>query len=238
MKNKTIAIICAMDKERESFLSILNNIEVTHILNQEFLDGTYHSNKIIITVCGIGKVNAAIISTLLLEHFNPDLVINSGIAGGYNRTLKTLDVLVCDKIVYSDVDMTSDDFSEVKYGQLQDMPPYFMTDRVIFESFKKLNIGPFIHYGDIASGDQFVTDYKKVSTLIQDHLSDYNIFACDMESASIAHTCFLFKKPVFIVRAISDIIGSNVPLEYTSFSNKASNEAMKIVMAIIDEISF
>ena len=96
MKHKIIAVICAMDIELEGYKNLLCNSCVEQIIGHEFLVGDYLDNKLVITKCGIGKVNAAWITMLLVEHYNPDLVINSGIAGGYSKQLKTLDVVVAD----------------------------------------------------------------------------------------------------------------------------------------------
>ena len=128
MKHKIIAVICAMDIELEGYKNLLCNSCVEQIIGHEFLIGDYLDNKLVITKCGIGKVNAAWITMLLVEHYNPDLVINSGIAGGYSKQLKTLDVVVAEDVVYSDVDMTTDAFTDLRYGQLQDFPLTFKAD--------------------------------------------------------------------------------------------------------------
>ena len=136
MKQKIIAIICAMDIELEGYKKNLNNLVIEHIIGQEFLIGDYLNNKLVITKCGIGKVNAAAITLLMIEHYNPDLLINSGIAGGYAKCLKTLDVVVADQVVYSDVDMTTDAFTNLRYGQLQDLPFTFKSNVQILNKIK------------------------------------------------------------------------------------------------------
>ena len=85
---KQIGIIVAMDCEIQQLKSRINILEQMSICNTDFFVGTYKDVKIVFTTAGIGKVNAAITTMLMIEHFNPNLIINTGIAGGYNQNLK------------------------------------------------------------------------------------------------------------------------------------------------------
>ena len=233
MKHKIIAIICAMDIELEGYKKLIKNNSIEQIVGHEFLVGDYLDNKLVITKCGIGKVNAAAITLLLIEHYNPDLIINSGIAGGYAKSLKTLDVVVAEKVVYSDVDMTTDAFTDLRYGQLQDLPLTFKSNEEVLNKVRNLKLSNNIYFGTIMTGDQFVTDYKKTDNIVSAHFSDLNVLACDMESCAIAHICYLTKTAFIIVRSISDIIGSTNEFDYLSFSTKAVEKVSKKVLEII-----
>jgi adenosylhomocysteine nucleosidase len=233
MEHKIIAIICAMDIELEGYKKLLQNQFVEYNLGHEFLIGDYQNNKLVITKCGIGKVNAAAITLLLIEHYNPDLLFNSGIAGGYSKKLKTLDIVVATNVVYSDVDMTSDEFTDLRYGQLQDLPLTFKPcDKTLNQVFN-MELDSQIHFGTIMTGDQFVTDYRKTDLIVTNHFSDLNILACDMESCAVAHVCYLTKTPFLIVRSISDIIGSSNSFDYQTFAPIAAKNATDIVNYII-----
>lgn len=233
MEHKIIAIICAMDIELEGYKKLLENQFVEYNLGHEFLIGDYQNNKLVITKCGIGKVNAAAITLLLIEHYHPDLLFNSGIAGGYSKKLKTLDIVVATNVVYSDVDMTSDEFTDLRYGQLQDLPLTFKPcDKTLNQVFN-MELDSKIHFGTIMTGDQFVTDYRKTDLIVTNHFSDLNILACDMESCAVAHVCYLTKTPFLIVRSISDIIGSSNSFDYQTFAPIAAKNATDIVNYII-----
>lgn len=235
MQYKIIGIICAMDIELEGYKHILEN-QVTEIkLGHEFLIGDYLNNKLVITKCGIGKVNAAAITLLLIEHYNPDLLFNSGIAGGYAKKLKTLDVVIATDVVYSDVDMTSDEFTDLRYGQLQDLPFTFKPSQEIIKQVFNMKSDYNVYFGTIMTGDQFVTDYRKTDLIVTNHFSDLNILACDMESCAVAHVCYLTKTPFLIVRSISDIVGSSNCFDYQTFAPIASANATNIVNFIIKE---
>lgn len=236
MKNKIIAVICAMDIELEGYKKLLSNIRKEQIINHEFLVGNYLDNKLVITKCGIGKVNAAAITLLLVEHFNPDLIINSGIAGGYAKELKTLDVVIAEQVVYSDVDMTTDAFTDLRYGQLQDLPFTFNSNVEVLNQVRNLKLNNNIYFGTIMTGDQFVTDYNKTDNIVKEYFSDINILACDMESCAIAHICYLTKTEFIIVRSISDLIGSSDAFDYQTFAPIAAKNATDLVEFIIKEV--
>lgn len=236
MKHKLIGIICAMDIEMDLIKNSLQNITCEKRLSYEFYIGDYQNNKVVITKCGIGKVNAAIVTLLLIEHYNPDLIFNSGIAGGYSKDLKTLDIIVAEKLVYSDVDMTTDAFTDLKYGQLQDFPLCFKTDEYCISKLRNVLVDNNIYFGTIITGDQFVTDYQKTKMLVDNHFQDLNVLACDMESCSIAQVCYLIKKPLIVIRSISDVIGSSNGFDYQTFAPIAANNAAKIVEYVIKNI--
>ena len=236
MKHKTVGIICAMDIELQGFKDKLENLEVKVFLNHEFYVGDYLENTLVITKCGIGKVNAAAICLLLIENFHPDILFNSGIAGGYGKSLKTLDIVVAEQLVYSDFDMTSDAFSNLRYGQIEFFPLTFKTDETIVNKIKELNNKDNIYFGTIATGDQFVTNYDKVDMIVNNYFSDLNVLAFDMESCAIAHVCYLTKTKVLVIRSISDIIGSTNAFDYGAFAPIAAKNATDLVNFIIKEI--
>lgn len=236
MKQKIIAIICAMDIELEGYKSILTNLSTEHIVGHEFLVGDYQNNKLVITKCGIGKVNAAAITLLTIEHYNPDLLINSGIAGGYAKHLKTLDVVIAEQVVYSDVDMTTDAFTNLRYGQLQDLPLTFKTCEKVLREIKNLKLSNNLYFGTIMTGDQFVTSYENTDKIVSKYFNDLNVLACDMESCAVGHVCYLTNTKFIIVRSISDLIGSSDAFDYQTFAPIAANNATLLVNYIIKEV--
>ncbi len=224
-----IGIIAAMDKEIAALREKIKYIEEISIMNQIFYIGIVNEKKVVFTISGIGKVNAAITTTLLIEHFHPQLVINSGIAGGYLSSLKTLDIIVANKVIYSDVDMTSDIIGCFPYGQIEGSPEYFVP------KYQLINSNECI-FGAIMSGDQFVDDYVKAKELIDKHFSNYDVIAVDMESASISQVCTKYKTDFLIIRSISDIIGKSNGMDYNTFSILASNKSCDIVFEVIKKI--
>lgn len=232
---KTIVIVVAMDKELLTFKSYLEDLQEQDLNNKKIYVGKLGKYQIILSKSGIGKVSSAIILTMLIEKYHPSLVINMGIAGGYKRILKTLDSVIVTKALYSDVNMLEDAYTDLAYGQLEDMPPYFEID----ESLQKqlhLIVPSNVYFGTALSGDQFVTSYDKCQALVDKYFSKYDVLTFDMETASVFHTCYLYKLPCLVIRTISDLIGSSDALDYGVFSVKASEIVGHLCKNIIEKI--
>jgi adenosylhomocysteine nucleosidase len=236
MINKVIGIICAMDIELKGIKEFLTSIQEIKNMNYTFYQGEYANNTIICTKCGIGKVNAGIVTTLLIEHFHPDLIFNSGIAGGYDRKLRTLDAVIAQGAVYGDVDMSAYAAGSFPYGMLEGFPREFRLDNEILKSLQKISFPFTTYFGTICTTDTFVTDYEKTKKMIDEHFSDLNIMACDMESCAIAQACYLQNVKFIIVRTISDCIGNNNAIDYLKFSQTAALNASSMLKLIIEKM--
>lgn len=225
----TYGIIVAMNKEVTVLKEKITILKEHKICNLTFFEGNYHGKKIVFATAGIGKVNAAITTILMIEHFKPDLIINTGIAGGYEQTLKPLDIIVADKVLYSDVDMTSEAAGGYAYGQLEGLDLYMKPSIKLIEKYQNLK------FGALLTGDQFVTNYENFDKMVKRYFSSYNVIGCDMESGSIAQVCTINNTNFLIIRAISDIIGSTNPFDYNVFSTAAADKVSNFVLSIIEE---
>ena len=224
-----IAVICAMTLEAEGLKAKLENVKEVVILNKTFYTGTIKNKEIVLVVCGIGKVSAGITTALLIEHFKPSLIINSGIAGGYSKKLNTLDLVVSSKAAYYDVDLTADG---AEYGKLPDLPKYFETDKTIVNLLDKNNIK--YHYGLIITADTFASNRNKISAIVDKYYSE-EVFAVDMESASVAQVCYMNNVPFINFRVISDVIGEKSQLSmYYNFAVDAANKSIDAILSIVE----
>lgn len=224
---KIYGIIVAMSKEITILKEKITILKEHQICNLTFFEGDFNGCKVIFTTAGIGKVNAGITTILMIEHFKPDLIINTGIAGGYKDTLKPLDIVVAEKVLYSDVDMTSLAAGGYPYGQLEGLPAYFSPTNELINKRDDLCIGTLL------TGDQFIVDYTKFDLLVKEKFPNYNIIGCDMESGAISHVCTLNNTKFIVIRAISDIIGSTTPFDYNVFSTQAADKVSNFVLSII-----
>lgn len=232
MTNKTIGIVFAMDVEFKKLIPLVSNLQEEIILNKTFYTGTYNNNKLVFAKAGIGKVNAGVLCALMIEHFNIDLVFNSGIGGGVSNTLKTLDTVIATEVMYSDVDM-SGDTAGFKYGQLQGYPESFKVNNDLISKIQTLGIDTY--YGPIMSGDQFVTDSLFVDN-VKRKLNRDDILVCDMESGGISQVCFDNKKDLIVIRTVSDVVGNNNIIDYYDFFEKSANKSIEILTTIINNI--
>ena len=224
-----IGIISAMQNEFELIVDALENKEVKTICNIDFHIGTINNHKVVGVVCGIGKVNSAITTALLINNFSPDLIINSGIAGG-TIGLNPKDIIIPEKLTYSDVDVLAFSY---EYGQIPGMPLYYETDKKwrteLERVFNELNI----KYKNnlVLTADTFRTTAKDIKNNVE--LG----YAVEMEGASIAQTCFKLNIPFVSIRFISDILDSENHIDnYNSFEKEASNLSGSITLKFIKNI--
>jgi len=229
-----IAVIAAMDKEIDLFKSYLNNISKVSFYHYQLFTGSIGDNFIIVAKSGIGKVASSALTTTLINKYNPDLLINMGIAGGFDKNLKTLDTIIVTAACYTDVDMTTDDES-LRYGQLEGSPLFFEVNPKLISRIKEILQGDII-YGKIATGDQFVVDYQKSETLVNKYFKSDHILGFDMETAAFLQVANSFNVNALVIRSISDLIGSTTPFNYNYFSVKASEKSCEICKKIIQNL--
>ena len=222
-----IAIIGAMDSEIELLISQSQKVKKETIQGQDFYLGYLENHQVIITKLGIGKVNAAINLTLLLNNYQVEYIINTGIAGGL-KPLNINDVIVSDKIYHSDVDIR---FFGYDYGQVAGDSKFYQSSKKLQNLVKQYN---FCQLANICSGDKFVVDIA----MIQDILKvDNTICVCDMESAALAQVASRFKKDFIVIRAISDIVDSEDQLEKYN-EKKATEVSQKVLMKLLKNLEY
>jgi adenosylhomocysteine nucleosidase len=232
-----IGIICAMEDELSNLRESMGKYVSQKTGGFEFYSGQMEGTDITLLRCGIGKVNAAVGCALLIQNYKPSYVINSGSAGGINTSLKVGDAIVSSGLVYHDVDVTAFNYAA---GQLPGQPQIFPVDEALIklaedaiEELKNEKVLPetFNHCrGLIGSGDIFMHESEKIANLRRVFP---NVDAVEMEGAAIAHCCHLFSVPVLVIRALSDIAGSESPVSFDEFLPIASKHSAEIVMRII-----
>ena len=121
-----IGIIGAMDEEIELLLANMENKIEEIIANSRFIRGTLSGKEVVLLKSGIGKVNAAMGATIMMEKFAPTLIINTGSAGGFSEKLEVGDIIISSEVVHHDVDVTSFDYA---YGQVPGLPETFTADQ-------------------------------------------------------------------------------------------------------------
>jgi len=195
-----IGIIGAMDEEIFELKKIIQIKEEKEILGVKFYLGILNNKEVVLVKSKIGKVASSYVTTLLINNFELDYIINVGTCGAVNNKLQYLDIVVGNRLFYHDANVTAFGY---KYGQMAQCPVYFESQRELVERAKKFNN---IFIGDIVSGDEFVDDSYKMLKKINCYFKEYDILACDMESTAIAHVCNLANIPIIIIRTISDVL--------------------------------
>lgn len=223
-----IGIIVAMQKELDLLLPLLHDSEESLMSGFEFHSGKMGNHDVMVMQCGIGKVNAAMGALMLVNHFAPNYVINSGVAGGADHSVNVMDVVAGARVAYHDVWCGPE--SEV--GRVQGLPLYFEGASRLLELLPDRED---IHKGLICSGDQFIDKMEDVNR-IKGNFPD--ALAVDMESGAIAQVCHLCKVPFLALRVISDSPGASHDntKQYMDFWSDAPRESFNIVKDIITQL--
>lgn len=226
----TIAIIGAMEEEVTLLRDQMSDKKVETIAGCEFTIGKMEEADVILLRSGIGKVNAAMSTSILLERYKPEYVINTGSAGGYNPSLDVGDVVISSEVRHHDVDVTAFGY---EYGQVPQLPPAFEADKrlveIAEEAAKEINQAQVVK-GLIATGDSFMNDPKRVED-IQDKFP--GLQAVEMEGAAIAQVAYQFGVPFVVIRSLSDIAGKKSEVSFDQFLDKAALHSSALVTKIV-----
>ena len=214
-----IGIVIAMESEAAPFIKGGVKKEQT-ILNRKFFTVTLGKTEAIIAVSGIGKVNAAFTTGVLIDKFSPDIILNCGVSGGIGEGLHVLDVVVVDACVQHDVDTSP--LGDPKGMVSTVNVTYFYTDKKYSDLFDK----GFVR-GTAASGEQFVASYDKKKEIAK----EFNAIICDMESGAIAQCAYIAGIPFVCLRCVSDLADEEATMSFTELCDIAS---AKIYSAVKD----
>ena len=223
-----IGIGASMRKERDSLLPVLQESEESRMSGFEFYCGKMGRHDVMLMQCGIGKVNAAMGTLMLVNNFTPNYVINTGVAGGADTKVNVMDVVAGARVAYHDVWCGP----ESVLGQVQGLPLYFEGAKRLIDLVPERD---HIHKGLICSGDQFIDTIEAVNR-IKGNFPD--ALAVDMESGAIAQVCHLNKVPFLALRVISDSPGASHDntKQYLDFWSDAPQETFMLLKDIITNL--
>ena len=228
-----IAIIGAMDEEIALLLTKIEVQSDVMIANSRFIQGKLEGKEVVLLKSGIGKVNAAMATTILHEPYQPTAVINTGSAGGLDTSLSIGDIVISDRVVHHDVDVTAFDY---QYGQIPSMPLYFESDQNLInivektiQSINQVNC----KQGLIATGDSFIQKPEVVQK-IREQFPD--VIAAEMEAVAIAQVCHQYQTPFVVIRALSDIAGKESAQSFDQFIDQAARHAAELIIKVVKQL--
>lgn len=229
-----IGIIGAMEQEVAELKESMDIEETLEQASMVFCKGKLCGQEVVIVRSGIGKVNAAVCAQILVDKFNVNILINTGIAGSLDAAIDIGDMVISTDAVHHDVDTTI--FGD-PVGQIPDMDTLsFPADKELVEKARIANeeANPDIHtfVGRIVSGDQFVSSLEVKERLVQ----LFDAKCTEMEGASIAHTAYLNHISCVIIRAISDKADNSASVDYPEFQAKAIRHSVRLVKNLLSRI--
>ncbi|MFD2179928.1 5'-methylthioadenosine/S-adenosylhomocysteine nucleosidase [Veronia pacifica] len=227
-----IGIIGAMEQEVALLKDKLENCQLQEVAGCKFYTGQLYGKDIVLLQSGIGKVAAAVGTSVMLERFSPSLVINTGSAGGFDPSLNLGDVVVSSAVTYHDADVTAFGYT---MGQLPGQPVTFDSDGELMDIAEKaiaaMSPAPHAIRGLICTGDAFIHSADR-KTYIREHFPE--VIAVEMEAAAIAQTCHQFAVPFVVVRAISDVADKASPMSFEEFLPLAAKSSSAMVDKMIE----
>lgn len=217
-----IGIIVAMEKEFVQLKTLLDDTQTERKNHKDFVIGHIGENEIIMQQCGIGKVNSAIGAVEMIDHYHPELVISSGVAGGADINLNPTDVVVSTSCSYHDAYCGD----ECQYGQIIGLPAKYAAPQQLVDKALAIDCGTTIKSGLIVSGEWFVDSREKMQQIL-DKFPE--AMAVDMESCSIAQTCHIYKTPFISFRIISDVpLKDTKAAQYFDFWNRMAEGSFNV----------
>lgn len=229
-----LGIIGAMDEEVAKIKNEMEDVTVTKKAGMDFYKGVISGHPVVVVRSGIGKVNAGICTQILVDDYNIDAVINTGIAGSLNPDINIGDIVLSTDTLEHDMDAVNFGYP---LGQIPRMDTLsFEADnnlrRIAKEVCKQVNPDVNVFEGRIVSGDQFISDKEKKNWLIDNFAG----LCTEMEGAAIGHAAYLNKIPFLIIRAISDKADDSATMDYPTFEAKAIEHSVKLLLALCEKL--
>jgi len=231
MKYNKIGIICAMEKEAEGILSAMEEKECHTVGNLSFYTGRIGKKEVVLAVCGIGKVFAAICAEAMILSFRPQCILTSGVAGSLTEKLDILSLAVSESLVQHDMDTSplGDPVGLISGINKVFLPADESLAEEVLSLAKEENIPAAA--GVIASGDRFIAkeeDKMRLKTL-------FDPIACEMEGAAIAQVCYVNKTPFSVIRTISDSFTGDNAMDYAEFSRRAALQGAEFLVKLLQK---
>ena len=220
-----IGIIVAEEKELNAIKNIMEDIEEIIIYEKIFYKGLIENKNIVIVKSNVGKVNSARVCQLLVDKFKPSLVINVGTAGSVDNKLDIGDIVVANKLVQYDFDVTP--FGR-KLGEIENIGEFIEVDKTILDLFNGMDVT----IGPIATGDKFIVNIEEKNNI----KNVFNALCIEMEGASIAQVCYLNKIPFLVIRSITDKKDGSSKVDFETFIESSSIKAANILKELLKKI--
>lgn len=225
---KQIGILCAGDTELAPFLEHMKGQQITEKAMLKFHTGTINHVNAAAVYSGVCKVNAAIAAQLLIDIFHVDLIINAGTAGGMKEGVQLFDTVISERVIYHDV---ADDILTDFHPWLKSN--YFPADQelcAIARAYSRRSKHPVL-FGTMVTGEQFIEDEKR-----EEINQKFDPLSTDMETAGVAHVCYVNRIPFLAVRTITDTVTHQGIETFDQNCEAASEISAEIVLGILGQL--
>lgn len=231
----SIGIIVATNQEMEETRKRMKDIIKKEYYNLIFVIGKISGKDVVLVKCGIGKVNAARTTQILIDKFSIEKIINIGAAGGISKELNVKDIVIGDQLVQYDFDTSP--LGDTQKGEIDGVGKFIKSDEKLISLCKdvleKMQGRDFsFKVGTIATADFFCADIEKS----EETRKLFGAECVEMEGAAIAQVCFLDQIPFLVIRGISDTQNGNNKIDYFSYCNIAAKQAADLLENILENL--
>ena len=229
-----LGIIGAMEEEVARIKEQMEEVSIHKKASMEFYKGKLQGKAVVVVRSGIGKVNAAVCTQVLVDDFGVTAVINTGIAGSLKAVIDIGDIVLSTDVLHHDVDAIGFGYP---LGQIPRMDTLsFAADeglrKMTKEACEQVNPDIHVHEGRVVSGDQFISDKGKKEWIA----ANFDGYCTEMEGAAIAQAAYLNEIPFLIIRAISDKADDSAHMDYPAFEAQAIQHCVNLVLAIVNNV--
>lgn len=228
-----IGIIGAMATEVDELVAALAHPTRKTLLGVTFHEGSLAGEDVVVACAGVGKVNAALTAGAMLLTYCPSLLLNTGVAGALDRTLRQGDVVLASSLVQYDMDTTPlgepRGLLNIRGEERVEIPTDPAALAALTRACSSLGITP--RSGLIATGDCFVASREQKANI----LADFPALACEMEGAAIAHAAYAAGVPCAVLRVISDGADEQAKLDFPTFARQTAKRSQKILPTFLEE---
>ncbi|MCI8796932.1 MAG: 5'-methylthioadenosine/adenosylhomocysteine nucleosidase [Dorea sp.] len=226
-----IGIIGAMEEEVAALKEAMEIEETVEQAAMTFCKGRLCGKEVVVVRSGIGKVNAGICAQILVDRFQADTLINTGIAGSLDAKIDIGDMVISTDAVHHDMDASI--FGD-PVGQVPRMDTlFFPADEELVQKAVQANekANPDIHTftGRVASGDQFIASKQAKDKIVE----NFRPMCVEMEGAGIAHAAYLNQVSYVIIRAISDKADNSATMDYPTFEKQAITHSVRLMKELL-----
>lgn len=230
-----VGIICAMAVEVEGLLAQMKNTELHFLAKMAFTTGTIGDTEVVAVECGVGKVNAAMCTQIMIDTFHPDVIINSGVAGALDTEVTIGDTVIGTAVIQHDMNTSAlgDPIGTITFREstMTSIPADETTVAMLEEACAQCGYKTF--KGKIASGDLFVSSIKQRKKIYD----RFSALACEMEGAAVGHVCYRNEVNYCVFRVISDDLTHNEGMDFVTFSKMAAEKSINVIEKFLENYS-
>lgn len=229
-----IGIIGAMEEEVNILKTRMEINEITNKAFMEFYEGKLEGKDVVIVRSGIGKVNAAVCTQMLIDLFDINAVVNTGVAGSLKNEINIGDIVISKDSLHHDMDAVGFGYDPGVIPRME-QSIFYGDDKLIKiakDVCEEVNPDINVFVGRVVSGDQFISSKERKDEIV----NTFQAYCTEMEGAAIAQVAYLNQIPYVIIRAISDKADNSAHMDYGEFEAKAIEHTINLITGLVKKI--